>query len=56
MLAAVAIATATAAAATATVDILTGDTLWPLAYGNSVKPGLIVTSAVLGEVFGEVQA
>lgn len=40
------------------MDILTGDILWPLAYGNSVKaqPGLIVTSAVLGEVFGEVQA
>lgn len=40
------------------MDILTGDILWPLAYGNTVKaqPGLIVTSAVLGEVFGEVQA
>ena len=41
----------------ASMDILTADTRWPLAYGNSVKaqPGLIVTSAVLGEVFGEVQ-
>lgn len=40
------------------VDILTADTLWPLAYGNRVKaqPGLIVTSTVLGEVCAEVQA
>lgn len=50
------LATDAIATAAATADILTGDTLGPLAYGNSVKPGLIVTSAVLGEVFGEVQA
>ena len=41
------------------MDILTGDTLWPLAYGNTDKaqPGLIVTSAVSPgrEGFGMVQ-
>lgn len=47
-----------AASLLAGVDILTADTLWPLAYGNSVKaqPGLIVTLAVLGEASAEVHA
>lgn len=47
-----------AASLLAGMDILTADTRWPLAYGNSLKaqPGLIVTSAVLGEVSAEVQA